>query len=304
MRNLKKTIALILMVSLALCAFAGCSGSSNAQEGTITIIDGSFAEMNLFTQVARIMIEEHTDLEVKVNDAMANTLAFEEIKKGSMDIFMSYDGSLLATYLQSDVSEVPEGETLYDYVVEKAKREANVLMLDQLGHENTYAIAVKQELADRYNLETISDLREYSGDLVFATEHEFFDEEGTIRFIPFCAYYDIEFKESKQILLDLKYTGIDSGNMDVTMVYGSDGLNKKSDLKILTDDLKFFPDYHGAYIVRGDLFEDYPELEAVFAKLAGQFSLETCIDLNYQIDVEERDPYEVAYEYLSGKGLI
>ena len=78
--------------------------------------------MKLFTQIAKIMIEEKTDIKVKVQDSMASSLAFEQIKDGKMDVYMSYDGSLLTAYLGRDPSEVPDGTSLYDYVNELGKK--------------------------------------------------------------------------------------------------------------------------------------------------------------------------------------
>ena len=97
---------------------------------------------------------------------------------------------------------------------------------------------------------------------------------------------------------------MDSGNMDVTIVYSTDGLNKKFNLVTLEDDQKFFPEYNGAYLIRADLYEDYPELEEVFASLEGKFTDDVCTELNYLIDVENQDPYDVAYDYLSENGFI
>lgn len=291
----------VLVIAMA-ALMAGCTPKKN--EHAVNIVDGDFAEMKLFAQIAKIMIEEHTDYDAIVHNPMAMTLAFEEIKKGNYDMTMSYDGTLLATFLVTDASEVPEGTSLYDFTNALAKKEANVMLLDKLGFENTYAIAVNKELADKYNLKKVSDLKPIVSDLVFATEHQFFDEEGTVRFKPFTKFYDFAFKDSKSIDIGLKYAGMSSGNMDVTMVYGSDGLNRKFDLFVLEDDKGFFPEYFGAYMVRADLFEDFPELEAVFAKLKGRFPIETAIDLNYKIDVEDMDPYDVAYEWLKSEGLI
>lgn len=48
---------------------------------TVTIIDGDFAEMRLFTQIAKLMIEDRTDIRVKVKDSMASSLAFEQTKR-------------------------------------------------------------------------------------------------------------------------------------------------------------------------------------------------------------------------------
>lgn len=286
-----------IMMALGLC---GCGGN---KQDTVTVIDGDFAEMKLFTQVARIMIEEKTDLSVKVQDSMASSLAFEQIKNGKMDIYMSYDGSLLTAYLGKDPSEVPEGTSLYDYANELGKEEANVMLTPKLGGQNTYVLAVTADVAEEYNLSKVSDLESCAPSLVFAAEHEFFDE-GSKHFDSFVSYYGLEFKESNTIDRGLKYAGMDSGNMDATIVYSTDGLNKKFGLVTLEDDKKFFPEYNGAYLVRADLYEDHPELEGVFASLEGVFTDEVCTELNYQIDVENKDPHDVAEEFLKEAGLI
>ncbi len=297
-KRTSKWLAVILCAAL-LCGISGCGDDKKE----VVVIDGDFAEMKLFTQVAKIMIEEKTDLSVKVQDTMASSLAFEQIKDGKMDVYMSYDGSLLTAYLGRDPSEVPEGEVLYDYVNELAKKEANVMLTPKLGGQNTYMVAVSKAVAEEYGLSKVSDLTACAPSLVFAAEHEFFDE-GSKHFDSFVSYYGLEFKESNTIDRGLKYAGMDSGNMDATIVYSTDGLNKKFGLVTLEDDKKFFPEYNGAYLVRADLYEDFPELEAVFDSLEGVFTDEVCTDLNYQIDVENKDPHEVAEEFLKTAGLI
>lgn len=89
MKRWRNSLAVLAVFGIA----AGLWGCASSQEDTVTVIDGDFAEMKFFTQVARILIEEKTDLKVKVQDSMASSLAFEQIKDGKMDIYMSYDGS-------------------------------------------------------------------------------------------------------------------------------------------------------------------------------------------------------------------
>jgi glycine betaine/choline ABC-type transport system substrate-binding protein len=60
----------------------------------------------------------------------------------------------------------------------------------------------------------------------------------------------------------------------------------------------------GAYMIRTDLEEDFPGIKAVLAVLENTFTLESTIALNYKIDVDNEDPYDVAYEYLKSKNLI
>ncbi|MDI9241768.1 glycine betaine ABC transporter substrate-binding protein [Fusibacillus kribbianus] len=300
MKKWKSSTIIFMICVLALSGLCGCGSK---KENTVTVIDGDFAEMKLFTQVARIMIEEKTELSVKVQDSMASSLAFEQIKSGKMDIYMSYDGSLLTAYLGKDPSEVPAGTSLYDYANELGKTEANVMLTPKLGGQNTYVVAVSQETAAKYQLSKVSDLTACASSLTFAAEHEFFDE-GSKHFDSFVDFYGISFKESNTIDRGLKYAGMDSKNMDVTIVYSTDGLNKKFNLVTLEDDKKFFPEYNGAYLVRADLYKDHPELEEVFASLAGVFTDEVCTELNYKIDVENQDPYDVAHEFLKEKGFL
>ena len=77
----------------------------------------------------------------------------------------------------------------------------------------------------------------------------------------FVSTYGVAFRQNNTIDRRLKYVGINAGNMDVTVLYSTDGLNKRFGLVTLEDDLHFFPEYNGVYLLRADRYEDFPELE-------------------------------------------
>ena len=108
--------------------------------------------------------------------------------------------------------------------------------------------------------------------------------------------------------VSLKYTAAEKGSFDVTVVYATDGLNRKADLKVLEDDRNFFPDYNGAFLVREDTFAKFadaaPDLEAVLNQLAGQISNEDMVEMTYQTDVLGRSADDVAREFLQSRGLL
>ncbi|MFV0528057.1 MAG: glycine betaine ABC transporter substrate-binding protein [Lachnospiraceae bacterium] len=301
MKKRKIRALLLVFCLLQLGAVTGCTRTQ--QQDTVTIIDGDFAEMKFFTQIARILVEEQTSLKVKVQDSMASGLAFEQIKAGKMDIYMSYDGSLLAAYLGKDPADVPEGMTLYEYANQLGQETANVMLTPKLGQENTYVVAVNPNVAKTWDLQKISDLKDCASSLVFAAEHEFFDK-GSTHYDAFADFYGLSFKEATTIDRGLKYAGMSSGNMDATVVYSTDGLNRKFGLVTLVDDQGFFPEYNGAYLIRADLYDDYPELEKIFTSLEGVFSDEICTNMNYLIDVENQDPYDVAHDFLEENGFL
>ena len=304
MKKFKKLSALLLGVLLAMTMLTGCG----SKKDTIVILDGEFAEPEIFAEMAKILIEENTDLKAEIKDAMTPVFGFNEMNEGSIDLMLSYDGSLLVTFLKHDDSEVPEGMSTYDYAQQVAAEECNVHLMEKLGANNTYSIAVRRETAEKYGLEKVSDLQAVAGELVFGAEHKFFDEEGLIRYKPLCREYGLEFKDAKSIDLNLKYSAIANGEIDVTEIYATDGQRMANDLVLLEDDLGFFPEYNLAFLVRNDLFEEYadvaPNLEEVLNMMAGQFSDNDVAQMSYEVDVDKREPVDVARDWLIQKGLI
>ncbi|HPX92574.1 MAG TPA: glycine betaine ABC transporter substrate-binding protein [Bacillota bacterium] len=305
---MKKLFSLFAVIILTLAIIGGCAGSKEGSDKPIIIYDGEFSEMQIIHQMVKMLVEEHTEASVEIRDQMSPVNSYRSLVKGESDLMNSYDGTLLTTYLKKDVSDVPQGQSLYEYANQVAMERDGTRLLKPLGHENTYAVGVTQELADQYGLESISDLVEVAPLLAFGAEHEFFSEEGSMKYGPFVAFYGLDFKDSKAIEMALKYSAVESGNLDVTIVYSTDGMNKKVGLKVLEDDQDFFAEYNDALLVRDDLFERYreeaPDLEDVLNLLAGQFTNESMTDLTYEIDVNGKTPEEVAKDFLTNQGLI
>lgn len=306
MKIMNKRFAIVLYAVLLLFGLTACKTGN--KEAAITIYDGQFSEMKIIHQMVKQLVEAKTEIKVNIEDEMAPVNSYNELVKGRCDIMNSYDGTLLTTYLKMDTSDVPEGTTLYDFANEQAMKKANVRLLDKLGTDNTYALAVPQNIANEYKLKTISDLIPVADQLVFGAEHEFFSEEGSMKFNPFSEFYNLKFKEAKPVDIGLKYSAVENGMMDVTVVYATDGLNKKAGLFILEDDQKYFPEYNGALLVRDNLFTEFddvaPDLEDILNQLGGTMDNDMMTDMTYEVDVNGKTPAEVAETFLKEQGLI
>lgn len=302
-------VAAILAAFFLVLPYGVQSTAGNSSD-TLYVYDLNYTEPQIITRMVQMLVEDRTDLHVEILDEMTSVNAFNELKAAdaSCDFMVGYDGTLLTTYLGLDTTDIPEGETLYDFVNRVGMERYGVRLLGKLGLDNTYAIAVPEELAAEYGLECVSDLIPIADQLVFGAEHEFFTEEGSMKYGPFVECYGLKFKEAAPVDLGLKYNAVENGSFDVTVVYATDGLNRKAGLKILEDDKNFFPEYNGALLVRDDLFARFadstPQLEDVMNLLAGQVSTEDMVDLTYQVDVEGRDLEQVAREFLVNKGLL
>lgn len=308
MRKMKKYLSIILSIVLMLVVVSACNGNKGDADSTIVIFDGEFSESKIIHQMVKMLVEDHTDATVDIRDEMSPVNSYRNLASGDCDIMNSYDGTLLTTYLKKDVPDVPADQTLYEYANEVAMEQDGTRLLKKMGHENTYAVGVTDQLAEDYDLDTISDLVPFASELVFGAEHEFFSEEGSMKYNPFVDFYNLEFEESKAIEMSLKYSAVENGNIDVTIVYSTDGMNKKVGLKVLEDDKDFFAEYNCALLVRDDLFERFeeiaPDLEQVLNMLSGQFTNEIMTDLTYEVDVNGATPEEVARDYLLEHDLI
>ena len=293
-------------VAAILLAFCLLLPYGRGSSGDLMLYDGDYSETQLMHHMVKMLVEDQTDLTVTIQDQMSQVNNFNALNGNNhtCDLMISYDGTLLTTFFHQDVTDVPEGMSIYDHVNQVAQEEYGMRLLEKLGFDNTYAIAVPQNIADQYSLETISDLIPVAGQLTFGAEQGFFTLEGSMKYGPFTEFYGLNFHDPVSVDLGLKYTAVENGSFDVTVVYATDGLNRKVGLKILEDDKSFFPDYNGAFLVREDVLEQYPELEGILNQLAGRIPTEQMAELTYQVDVVGRTVDDVAREFLVSQGLL
>jgi osmoprotectant transport system substrate-binding protein len=87
-------------------------------------------------------------------------------------------------------------------------------------------------------------------------------------------------------------------------VFTTDGRIKALDLTVLKDDKNFFPVYNVAPVIRKPVLDDNPDLEKLFAPVAKKLTNKVLLDLNAQVDVDGRDPTDVAMDWLKKEGFL
>ena len=279
-------------------------------QGQLVLYDGDYSEVKLMHSMVKQLVEDKTDLTVLIKDQMTQVNNYSELKgeDPSCDLMFSYDGTVLTTFLGMDVTDVPENESLYDFVNRKVSEMDGLHLMGKVGLDNTYALGVTQSVVDQYAVSSISDLVPFAPELAMGGEHEFFTAEGSMKYQPFVDFYGLSFKEVIPVDVSLKYSAVEERAFDVMVVYATDGLNKRAGLTILEDDRSFFPEYNGAFLVRNDLFERFydaaPNLEEILELLTGRVDNETMVSLTYAVDVEGKDIHQVAHDFLLEQGLI
>ena len=304
-RRLTAGAAAVLVAVLCLPSLLPKDTSS-----TLVLYDGEFSAVQLVNRMVQQLVEDRTGLEVSILDPMTSINNFKELtaREPSCDLMYTWDGTILTTFLGLDTSDIPAGQSLYDFVNGRIGEQYGARMLGKIGVDNTYSIGVTQAVMDTYHPAAVSDLAPIAGELRFGAEQDFYTDAGSMKYGPFVAFYGLQFQEAIQVDIMLKYTAIKSGSYDVMVVYATDGLNKDANLTILEDDKSFFPEYNGVLTVRDGLFEDFadraPELEQTLELLTGQFTNEVMSELTYRVDVLGEDVDLVAADYLHTLGLL
>ena len=101
----------------------------------------------------------------------------------------------------------------------------------------------------------------------------------------------------------LTFEAMERGQVDVTMVFATDGKIKKFDLHVLEDDKQFFPVYSMAVCIRKDVLDKHHDLKEILAPIS-DLTDEIMQELNYRVDVQGLPEEMVAEEYPKEKRLI
>lgn len=285
--------------ALVLTLLSGCTlpGLSSSSENTVRIGTQNYTEAVIMGQLIRHMVEHYTDLNVEMIENLgATTVLHNAMLNGDVDISgVRYVGTDLTGVLGMEPEKDPD--RALEQVQKGFAEQFDQTWFEPYGFENTYAFTVTRDLAEKENLETVSDLEPLADDLRLGVDSDWLQREGD-GYESFVETYGFEFGNTNPMQIGLVYEAVANGKMDVVLAYSTDGRLKAFDLVPLEDDKQLFPSYEGSAVVRNDVLEEHPELVDVIKKLEGKIDTETATELNYEADVNLKEPSTVAREFL------
>lgn len=297
-----KTILLALLVTLFTVG-ASYVPMLNFSTKQLVIAGKLGAEPEILINMYKLLIEDQTDIKVEIKPNFGKTsFLYEALKSGSIDIYPEYTGTITSTLLKNssmDLSTNPE--EVYTYAKEAILEQDGLVYLAPMAFQNTYALAVTEDYAQKNGIEKISDLAKVQQTAVAGFSLEFNDrEDGNIGLKNL---YNLQLNV-KTMEPALRYEAIKSGNVQIIEAYSTDSKVVTYKLKILEDDKRLFPPYQAAPLLSKETLEKYPELEQVLGRVAGKISTEEMTQMNYAVDVEGKSAEQVAREYLEREGLL
>ena len=276
------------------------SGTSDGSAGTIHVATKPMTEQYVLGEMLKALVEQHTNLAVEVTQGVGGGVANIQpaLEKGDFDLYPEYTGTGWNAVLKH---ESAYDESQFD-ALRSQYEELGLTWVGMYGFNNTYSLAVRSDTAYRLDLSTYSDLARVADQLSLGAEPDFFDRQDG--YPGLSQAYSMEFARTMDMDIGLKYQALLGGQVDVIVVFTTDGQLAESDVAVLEDDQGFYPSYRCGNVVRLDTLQEHPELRPELEKLEGAISDADMARMNHAVETDGREPKDVALEFLAERGLM
>jgi osmoprotectant transport system permease protein len=304
MEKLSFKKSLIAMVSVITAAFLLITVSSFMQPKKADIIIGGKmgAEPEILMNLYKLLIEDNSSLTVELKPNMGGTtFVYNALTSGSIDIYPEFTGTVIVDLLKEQPVSTDRRE-VYEQAKQGLLTQLNLILLEPMNFNNTYALAIPASLAQQYNLKTISDLKPIAGSIKAGFTPEFPEREDG--YLGIQKLYGIQFSKVNIMQPELRYAAVQRGDIDLVDAYSTDAELKRNNLIALEDDKQLFPPYQGAPLLQKETLEKYPELKDILNKLSKKITDDEMRKMNYDVAVEKKKANSVAREYLVKNNLL
>jgi osmoprotectant transport system permease protein len=218
------------------------------------------------------------------------------LRSGDIDMYVEYSGTAVTAVFHEDVSHDPR-QALQQ--TRELYARSGVTALDPLGFNDTFAILVRSRDARRLGLRSIADLRPLATEWTPGFGYEFLARADG--YLGLTRAYALQFGGGPRAMdLSLIYKALADGQVDVIAGDATNAQIDALDLTPLADSLQYFPPYDAMPVVRTAALLAHDEIGRAIGRLAGRVSESDMRTMNRAVDVDRRDPREVAATFLAG----
>ena len=262
--------------------------SADAEAPQIKIGSKKFTESVILGELL-VQLAESTGAQAEHRQEMGGTrILWTALLNGDIDIYPEYTGTITQEILAG------EGVAGWDQI-QRALAERDLGVSAPLGFNNTYAIGVKEMLAQKLQINRISDLVRHP-ELRFGFGNEFMERGDGWPGLR--DRYGLPQQDVWGLDHDLAYRGLESGDIDAMDMYSTDAEIKFYDLRALTDDMGYFPDYMVLLVYRKDLQARATTALSAMHKLESSISEAEMVAMNARAKLDKVPATQVAAEFL------
>nr|WP_143759720.1 glycine betaine ABC transporter substrate-binding protein [Halomonas sp. TD01] len=278
-------------------------GVSSAYAANITVGGKNFTEQQILASMTSQYLEG-LGYDVNTRAGMGSAVLRQAQENGQIDVYWEYTGTSLINY--NNISERLSAEETYERVKE-LDAEKGLVWLEPSAANNTYALAMRESDTAERGITTLSELASAINDgesLSFGLNAEFYARDDGWR--PLMEAYDFNVGRRDISRMDsgLVYQALRDGQVDVGLVFATDGRIPAFGFYVLEDDKDYFPAYALTPVVRQETLELHPNVESELNELSALLDDEIMAALNAEVDVERKSIENVSKDFLEQNDML
>jgi osmoprotectant transport system permease protein len=295
-RRRRRLGAIFTVIGIVLLAAIVLLGS-RPNPSVIRVGSKNFTEQIILGEIVAQTIESRTNLPVERRLNLGGTFICDQaVRSGDIDVYVEYTGTAHAAIFHEPTDTDPRRvfATVRSRYADTGRR-----LLDPLGFENTFAILVRGDDANRYKLKTIEDVAPIAGQWQAGFGYEFLQRADG--YPGLAKTYGLKFRTVRAMDLSLIYRALADRQVDLIAGDATSGLIDAYGFVMLQDSRRYFPPYDAAIVARSTTLLAHPELQEALQSLSGRISVADMRRMNYAVDTGRREPRDVAREWREKK---
>ena len=296
-------VAIPFIVAALVASACGGAGTSGGAKPAITIGSTNFSEQLVLGELYGQILEANGYAVTRKFNLGNREIVFPALQSGQIDMEVDYLATLLAFVDKTATGSTDPKQTAA--TLQKALTSRGVTVLDYAPAVDQNGFVVTRATADKYKLAKLSDLAPIANQLVLGGPPECPNRE-------FCALglknkYGLTFKEFKPLDVGgaLTVTALVGGQIDVGLLFTSDATIAVRGFVLLEDDKQLQLSDNVAPVVRNEyLSKAGDDFKKIVNSVAPKLTTAELTGLNKLVQVDKKEPKDVAKEWLKKQGLI
>ena len=297
--NIRSIRAVVLGLAITL---AGWAGAVTAQ--TIVVGGKAFTEQQIMTAMT-VELLKAKGFSPDRKAGMGSAAVRAALENGQIDVYWEYTGTGLGVFNKIN-DKFASAEDAYKRIkeVDAAK---GIVWLNMSAVNNTYGFAMNRDDAQKRGIVTMSDLAKAikgGAKLTFASNAEFYARPDGLPGWQTAYGFEFDRDNVKRMDTGLTYSALKERQVDVAVVFATDGRIPAFNFVVLKDDKNYAAPYNMTPVVRKEVLDKNPKLADALNALSAKLNNDNMARLNASVDVDKKTVEDAASGFLKEQGLI
>ncbi len=289
-----------IVTALALCSLLALTACDPPHGSRIVIGAKNFTEQVILGELLAQEIEATGEKVDRRFYLAGSYIAHQALVSGRIDAYVEYTGTALTSILKQPLDHDPA--RVFATVQRIYAQQYEVAVQPSLGFENTFAMVLRKDDADRLHVTRLSELGPVAPQLRLGVGYEFEERPDGLHGLNDA--YGLRFAGEPRVMdLGLLYRALANHQVDIVSGNSTDGAITALGLLVLADDRHYFPPYQAVPLVRQQALHEHPQLQVALNRLTGKVSENEMQAMNHAVEGNHSDPAVVVREFRAQKGL-